>query len=133
MLAAAAKAAADFPEMTLIAVTVLTSDPMPAADARKLALERARMTQDAGLDGVVCSVHEAKAIKDACGSEFVTVTPGIRWGGQDVQDQKRIADPATAVKSGSDYLVVGRPILMADDPADAAREAVKMMESTLSE
>lgn len=133
MLAAAAKAAAGFPHMKLIAVTVLTSDPMPPADARKLALERARMTQDAGLDGVVCSVHEAEAIKDLCGSEFITVTPGIRWGDQDVQDQKRIADPAMAMRSGSDYLVVGRPILMADHPADAAREAVEMMEAGIRE
>jgi len=133
MLMAAAKAADAFPEMKLIAVTVLTSDPMPPADARKLALERACMTQDAGLDGVVCSVHEARVIKDACGSEFITVTPGIRWGDQDVQDQKRIADPAMAVKSGSDYLVVGRPILMADDPAAAAREAVEMMKIAINE
>ncbi|MES0371072.1 MAG: orotidine-5'-phosphate decarboxylase [Mariprofundaceae bacterium] len=131
MLAAASKAAESFPDMRLIAVTVLTSDPMPPVDARKLALERAVMTQNAGLDGVVCSVHEAAVIKETCGSEFITVTPGIRWGDQDVQDQKRIADPATAVESGSDYLVVGRPILMADDPAIAAREAVKMMESTI--
>jgi len=128
MLAAAARAAEKFPDMTLIAVTVLTSDPMPAEAARKLALERAAMTRDAGLHGVVCSVHEAAVIKDLCGPEFVTVTPGIRWGGQGVQDQKRIADPGMAVTSGSDYLVVGRPILMADDPAVAASEAVAMME-----
>ena len=133
MLAAAAKAAAGFPEMKLIAVTVLTSDPMHPADACKLALERACMTQDAGLDGVVCSAYEAKVIKDACGPDFITVTPGIRWGNQDVQDQKRIADPAMAIKSGSDYLVVGRPILMADVPADAARDAVEMMEAAVSE
>ncbi len=132
MLAAAALAAKRFPEMKLIGVTVLTSDPMPPADARKLALQRARMTQDAGLDGVVCSVHEVAAIKDVCGPEFLTVTPGIRWGDQDVQDQKRIADPAMAIKSGSDYLVIGRPILMADQPGSAAREAVEMMEAARS-
>jgi len=131
MLKAASRAADGFPDMKLIAVTVLTSDSLPAVEAHKLALERARMTQDAGLDGVVCSVHEASAIKDICGPGFITVTPGIRWGDQDVQDQKRIADPAMAVKSGSDYLVVGRPILMADQPGIAAREAVKMMASTL--
>lgn len=129
MLAAAAEAASRFPDMKLIAVTVLTSDPMAPADARKLALERARMTQEAGLAGVVCSVHEAAAIKDLCGPDFITVTPGIRWGDQDIQDQKRIADPAMAVRSGSDYLVVGRPILMANDPAAAARNAVDMMEA----
>jgi orotidine-5'-phosphate decarboxylase len=131
MLAAAAKSAKRFPDMKLIAVTVLTSDTMNPEAARNLALERALMTQNAGLDGVVCSVHEAAAIKEACGQDFITVTPGIRWGGQDVQDQKRIADPGMAVMSGSDYLVVGRPILQADSPADAAREAVEMMEAAL--
>lgn len=132
MLAEAAKAASAFPAMQLIAVTVLTSDTMPPTEAANLALDRARMAQDAGLAGVVCSVHEAAAIKQACGAEFVTVTPGIRWGDQDVQDQKRISDPATAVRSGSDYLVVGRPILMASDPAAAVREAVGMMETARS-
>jgi len=129
MLKRASEAASDFPDMKLIAVTVLTSDPMPAEDARRVALERACLTQDAGLDGVVCSVHEAAAIKATCGPDFITVTPGIRWGDQDVQDQKRIADPAFAIESGSDYLVVGRPILQAVDPALAAREAVQMMEA----
>jgi orotidine-5'-phosphate decarboxylase len=76
---------------------------------------------------VVSSVHEANAIKHECGESFITVTPGIRWGGQDVQDQKRIADPGMAIESGADYLVVGRPILQAASPADAAREAVRMM------
>ena len=129
MLKRASEAASHFSEMKLIAVTVLTSDPMLAGDAKRVALERARMTQDAGLDGVVCSVHEAAAIKEACGTDFITVTPGIRWGGQDAQDQKRIADPGYAIASGSDYLVVGRPILQAVDPALAAREAVEMMEA----
>ena len=129
MLAAAAGAAKSFPNMKLIAVTVLTSDPMPKEEAHEVALKRAKMALDAGLDGVVCSVHEAAAIKALCGQDFITVTPGIRWGGQDVQDQKRVADPASAIANGSDYLVVGRPILHAPDPAKAAREAVAMMES----
>jgi len=129
MLAAAAEAAAAFPEMKLIAVTVLTSDTMPKEQARTVALKRAKMAQDAGLHGVVCSVHEAAAIKDACGSVFLTVTPGIRWGNQDIQDQKRVADPAGAIVGGSDYLVVGRPILHAPDPRNAALEALSMMES----
>jgi len=115
--------------MKLIAVTVLTSDPMPKSQARDVALQRAAMAQDAGLDGVVCSVHEAAAIKQVCGSGFLTVTPGIRWGGQDVQDQKRVADPASAIAGGSDYLVVGRPILHAANPRSAALEALSMMES----
>jgi len=131
MLAAAASAAKAFPDMKLIAVTVLTSDPMPKAQAREVALQRAKMALDAGLDGVVCSVHEARAIKDLCGDDFITVTPGIRWGGQDVQDQKRVADPASAIANGSDYLVVGRPILHAENPAQAAQEAVAMMQSAV--
>ncbi len=127
MLRAAADAAAAFPEMRLIAVTVLTSDPMPKAQAAELALERARMAREAGLAGVVCSVWEAAAIKQACGDNFITVTPGIRWSDQDTQDQKRIADPAEAVRRGADYLVVGRPVIRAADPAAAAREALDMM------
>jgi len=129
MLTAAAGAAASFPQMKLIAVTVLTSDPMPTDQAREVALQRAKMAQEAGLHGVVCSVHEAAAIKQACGADFLTVTPGIRWGGQDVQDQKRIADPAGAIRGDSDYLVVGRPILQASDPRAAALEALAMMAS----
>ena len=129
MLAAAAKSAADFPDMSLIAVTVLTSDSMPKEQARIVALERAKMAQDAGLNGVVCSVFEAAAIKESCGQDFITVTPGIRWGGQDLQDQKRVADPATAIAGGSDYLVVGRPILHAPDPRLAALEALSLMRS----
>ncbi len=132
MLAAAAKAAEGFPDMSLIAVTVLTSDPMPKEQAASLALERALLARDAGLAGVVCSVWEAAAIKQACGAEFLTVTPGIRWGNQDVQDQKRIADPGNAIALGSDYLVVGRPIIQAEDPQIAAAEALAMMRGQAS-
>jgi len=131
MLRAAARAAAVFPEMKTIAVTVLTSDPMPKEDAARVALERARMAREAGLDGVVCSVWEAAAIKRHCGDDCITVTPGIRWGSQDVGDQKRIADPAAAVAGGSDYLVVGRPIIRAASPRDAALQALDMMRSAL--
>jgi len=127
MLKAAATAAAPFPDMKLIAVTVLTSDSMPAEQAKKVAVERALLARDAGLQGVVCSVHEVASIKAACGMDFITVTPGIRWGNQDVQDQKRIADPHFAIQSGADYLVVGRPIIQAENPAAAADDAVQMM------
>jgi len=132
MMRAAASAAADFPHMKLIAVTVLTSDPMPPEQARIEAVHRAGQAKEAGLDGVVCSVHEVAAIKQACGSDFLTVTPGIRWGSQSVDDQQRIADPATAIAAGSDYLVVGRPILRAADPQAAARQAVAMMSEAIS-
>jgi len=129
MLAAAAQSAAAFPDMRLIAVTVLTSDSMSKEQAKVVALERAKMAQDAGLHGVVCSVFEAETIKNACGTDFITVTPGIRWGDQNLQDQKRVADPATAIRGGSDYLVIGRPILQAASPRDAALEALALMRS----
>lgn len=132
MLKAAAKAATAFPDMLLIAVTVLTSDTMSREEALQVALERAKLAKEAGLDGVVCSVHEAAQIKEVCGDDFITVTPGIRWGNQEVQDQQRIADPKMAIEHGSDYLVVGRPVLQAKEPAIAAQEAVKMMESAVN-
>ena len=66
-------------------------------------------------------------IKQACGQDFLTVTPGIRWGNQSTQDQKRVANPAMAVEEGADYLVVGRPIIQAESPADAANDAINMM------
>lgn len=129
MMRAAAEAARDFPHMRLIAVTVLTSDPMPADQAKAEAVKRAEAAREAGLHGVVCSVHEVEAIKAACGTDFLTVTPGIRWGGQAANDQQRVADPASAISAGADYLVVGRPILHAVDRRAAAREAVAMMQS----
>ncbi|MDQ7003445.1 MAG: orotidine-5'-phosphate decarboxylase [Ghiorsea sp.] len=132
MLEAASQAAKAFPDMLLIAVTVLTSDTMPKEQALKVALERAKLAKDAGLDGVVCSVFEAAQIKETCGADFITVTPGIRWGNQDAQDQQRVADPKMAIEQGSDYLVIGRPILQADSPKAAAEEATKMMEVATS-
>ncbi len=129
MLKAASQAASAFPNMTLIAVTVLTSDPMSPEQAKQLAVERALLAKESELQGVVCSVHEVASIKQACGHDFLTITPGIRWENQDIQDQKRIANPTFAIQSGADYLVVGRPIIQADNPAGAADEAVTMMAS----
>ncbi len=128
MMRAAAQAAADFPAMKLIAVTVLTSDAMPTDEARRQAVRRAAMTRDAGLDGVVCSAHEVADIKKTCGPDFLTVTPGIRWGTQSRNDQKRVADPGLAIRQGADYIVVGRPIIQARDPHAAVLEALAMME-----
>ena len=82
-------------------------------------LQYAKLTQAAGLDGVVCSVHESSGITDVCGPEFFKVTPGIRLAGSDVQDQKRIATPEEARLAGSTHIVVGRAITAADDPRSA--------------
>ncbi len=128
MMAAAAEAARDFPDMRLIAVTVLTSRPLPGEQARAEVLRRAAMARRSGLHGIVCSARETAAVKKHCGPDFVVVNPGIRWGGQATQDQKRVATPAMAMRAGADYIVVGRPILQAADPCMAAREAVAMMQ-----
>ena len=131
MMQAAMKAAAAAGERRplVIAVTVLTSldaaelqaigvDESPLA----LALRLARLAKDAGLDGVVASPQETAAIRNACGPEFLIVTPGIRGGSaaSGADDQQRTATPAGAIAAGSSYLVVGRPITAAADPRSAA-------------
>ncbi len=118
----------DKPVPVILAVTVLTS--LNDEDlgkmgfnrgTRETALNLARMAQDAGVSGVVASAEEAAAIRSACGGEFLIVTPGIR-GGKEVagDDQKRIVTPRDAVMYGADFLVVGRPIRQAADPAGQA-------------
>lgn len=114
------------PRPLVLGVTVLTSlgpEDLAAVGYASGPLETAQKMAAAGksggLDGVVCSVHEAAAIKAALGREFKTLTPGIRPAGGDVQDQKRVATPASAVAAGADFLVVGRPITGAKDPAAA--------------
>ncbi|MDX8410888.1 MAG: orotidine-5'-phosphate decarboxylase [Mariprofundaceae bacterium] len=128
MMQAASRAAETFPGMRLIAVTVLTSDKMEAKAAGKIAVERALLARQAGLNGVVCSVHEVMAIKQACGADFLTVTPGIRLAGDGQDDQVRVATPGLAISSGADHLVVGRPILHAADPHAAAVEILRLMQ-----
>lgn len=107
----------------LIAVTVLTSmqDETLAQIGVPSKLDEqvsrlAALTLDAGLDGVVCSAQEARALKDLCGSDFKLVTPGIRMNDDAADDQKRICTPKLALDNGSDYLVIGRSITQAVDP-----------------
>jgi len=87
----------------------------------------ARLAKQAGLHGVVASPLEVAAIKAACGAGFVTVTPGIRPRGADAGDQSRITTPYDAVAGGTDYLVIGRPITAAIDPAAALSDILKEM------
>ncbi len=114
----------------LIAVTVLTS--MTAEDLVDIGLDTdpqaqvlrlARLTQSAGLDGVVCSAREASLLKSEFGDDFCLVTPGIRPADSVADDQRRVVTPVDAIKNGSDYLVIGRPITQAVNPAQAC-EAV---------
>jgi len=115
----------------VLAVTVLTS--MDGDDLAEVGVTRAVAEQvtelavlakESGLDGVVCSAHEAAAIRAACGPRFKLMVPGVRPTWAATNDQKRIMTPTDAVAAGADYLVVGRPITGAADPAQAARRIV---------
>lgn len=117
----------------LIAVTQLTSTDektlkdellidVPMAET---VLRYAKNAADSHLDGVVCSPLEAALVKERCGGNFVTVTPGIRFADSAAGDQKRIMTPANAAQNGCDYLVMGRPITQAEDPVAAYRRAVR--------
>lgn len=88
-------------------------------------LKLAGLAKECGLDGVVSSAQETKIIKENLGKEFLTITPGIRPIGNDVTDQKRVVTPKDALLLGSDYIVVGRPITKADNPAAAAESIIK--------
>jgi orotidine-5'-phosphate decarboxylase len=134
MMKAAADEAAAFagrsglPRPKLVGVTVLTSmsaDDLEGASGytgsvEDLVMRRAELARKAGLDGIVASVMEAGRIREALGSGFTIVTPGIRPAGSAAGDQKRVATPKDAISAGSDYLVIGRPIYQAESPAEAA-------------
>jgi len=112
----------------LIAVTVLTSmedlDLLQIginASPMEQVLRLAHLTQRAGLDGVVCSPQEVEILRNACGEEFKLVTPGIRPTGADFGDQRRVMTPTAAIRAGSDYLVIGRPITKANNPVEVLR------------
>jgi len=113
----------------LIAVTVLTS--MDSAQLSAIGIDRtpeqhvlalAKLTRNAGLDGVVCSAQESSLLKQAIAQDFLLVTPGIRPEGSVKGDQIRVMTPKQAIKAGSDYLVIGRPITQADDPLSTLLE-----------
>ncbi|WP_133127441.1 orotidine-5'-phosphate decarboxylase [Legionella nagasakiensis] len=113
----------------LIAVTVLTSmsqNDLVAIGIRETLEEHvcklARLAQEAALDGVVSAAYEVPLIKQACGRDFLTVTPGIRLTAEKIDDQARIMTPAEALKTGSDYLVIGRPITQAEKPAQVIQQ-----------
>jgi orotidine-5'-phosphate decarboxylase len=110
----------------IVGVTVLTSTAKDA-NLENLVLERARLAKQAGLDGVVASVEETAAIRKELGKDFLIVTPGIRPTDASLHDQKRVATPAAAIVSGSDFLVVGRPIIQAASPREAALKILEEM------
>ena len=120
----------------LIAVTVLTS--MDIADLILTGVHEpletrvcslARLAQAANLDGVVSSAQEVPAIKAACGHDFLTITPGIRLASDLLDDQSRVTTPVDALKAGSDYIVVGRPITKASMPLEVVRDLLLSIKS----
>lgn len=133
MLEAAAKAA-ERSLTTILAVTVLTS--LDDADLKEIGystgtresvLRLARMAKEAGIGGIVCSAQEVAAVREVVRNGIVLVTPGVRLPEDAVGDQKRVVTPEEAVRHGSDFIVVGRPITQAPDPAAAARRFAEHM------
>lgn len=116
----------------LIAVTQLTStnqermesDLLIKEPIDKVVMHYALCAKNSGLDGVVCSPLEAGKVKEICGKDFLTVTPGVRFADGDVGDQARVTTPEKAKQLGSDYIVVGRPITKAEDPVAAYKRCM---------
>lgn len=135
MMAAARAALEGVPDAPeLLAVTVLTS--MDSAELNRVGLERspaeqaallARLGRDAGIRGFVCSPQEVASLRELTGPEGVLVIPGIRPAGAAIGDQKRVASPAEALRLGANFLVVGRPITRAPNPAEAAKAILEEM------
>lgn len=122
----------------IVGVTVLTSlgnddlsDIGCSLTTEEAAIKRAKLAKEAGLDGVVCSAMEVDKIVGECGSDFITVCPGIRPKKSENSDQKRVVTPSEAIKRGASVLVVGRPITQAENPIKAAESIVKDIESVL--
>lgn len=134
MMEAAAEAAAKFGRKAphILAVTVLTSMDQDALadlgvkDSPQVMVERlAKLAQDSGMKGVVCSAKEVETLRASCGKDFVLMVPGIRPKGRAKDDQKRVVTPKEAMQAGATHLVIGRPILKAEHPSKAAMEILK--------
>ena len=120
----------------IVGVTVLTSlsnddlkDIGCNLTTEELAIKRAKLAKEAGIDGIVCSAKEVSKIVEACGEDFVKVCPGIRLLNEEVGDQKRVVTPSDAIKNGATYLVVGRPITKSENPKESAKKIVEEIES----
>jgi len=120
----------------ILGVTVLTSINQEILEkevgvnkaVKEHVVHLAKLAKSAGLDGVVASPHEIKDIRDACGKNFIILTPGIRPAGEELNDQKRIMTPKQALEQGADFIVIGRPIRNAENPVEAAKNIIKEME-----
>ncbi len=133
-----------YSETRILGITVLTSldsnklmrggySREYCEDIKSLVILKAKIALDAGCHGIVCSGHEVAGLRKELGQEPIVVTPGIRplWSLVPGDDQKRIITPSEAIKKGTDYIVVGRPIRDSEDPAESARRVVQEIESAL--
>jgi orotidine-5'-phosphate decarboxylase len=123
-------------DLGVLAVTVLTSwddgdlkDAGYSATVPELVARRAAQAEAIGVDGLVCAPSEAKDLRQRLGAKMLLVTPGIRPAGSEKGDQKRIMTPGDAIKAGVDYMVIGRPIVAAEDPKAAAEKIVEEIET----
>lgn len=129
--------ALSIPRPLVIGVTVLTSISQDILekeiginrDVKDQVVKWALLAKEAGLNGVVASPKEITAIREACGSDFVIITPGVRPAWAAANDQKRVMTPGEAMQAGASYLVVGRPITAAFDPVEAAKRILEEMEA----
>ena len=126
----------NIPAPKIIGITVLTSINESdwqglgyTVEIKEQVVRLAKLAKEAGLDGVVSSPQEAKAIRTACGEDFLLVTPGVRPAGSSLDDQSRVATPAKALQDGATHLVIGRPIRAAKDPVVAAKNILEEMEN----
>ena len=110
----------------LLGVTVLTS---VGGDVQAEVLRLAKVAKASGLNGIIASPHEIRLLRQLLGNDFLIVTPGIRSSSSEVADQKRVMTAADAVTAGASYIVVGRPVIAADDPAQAAARIIEEMAS----
>ncbi|MDR1490587.1 MAG: orotidine-5'-phosphate decarboxylase [Desulfovibrio sp.] len=115
----------------LLGVSVLTSTRGDVRAIKDLVIDYASAAKAYGLDGVVCSGHEVGEVKEKCGAEFLCLCPGIRFAGGEENDQARVCSPMEAMMHGADFLVMGRPVTLARDPAQAAAAALQDMEKGL--
>lgn len=129
MLEAARNALSEDSGTLLIAVTVLTSmgdedlsELNVSATSAEQVMTLATLSRDCGLDGVVCSARETPMLRQSLGEDFLLVTPGIRPAGDSADDQKRVLTPSEAVRDGSDFLVIGRPVTQAEDPSSKLQQ-----------
>lgn len=118
----------------LLAVTILTSLNEEAItqvgykeNITERVIQMAKLTQEAGLDGIVCSSHEIEAIRKTCGDDFILMVPGIRPAGSNTGDQKRVMTPREAMDKGATHLVIGRPISQAKKPANSAKDILESL------